>query len=408
MGNYTVLEDSAADAAVQEVLDLVVEKTLSLLGEHLHAIVLVGGFGRGEGGVFKVNDEYQLVNDLDLLTFVNGDLGRAKARFGEPLEQLSHRLLKDGRGLKEIDLDLTHVKRYQFLVSKTVGNYEIAMGNKVLYGDLDLIKVMPEIDPRRLSLYEGANYFRNRGSGLLIPAIYFLTDGLQNIEKKKNFQIELQKACQAMGDAFLLMAIKYNFSYRERLRCFKQLDSQTLEIPATLFKKVSHLYEWGVKKKLVPSFEWPGDQEMIDRWFEIQTVFSEFFLWFESERLHKKFSGWGEYSDYINQHGADEPSDIRLRSALGSILSTLTGKVDGIPRIQRHRRCLSMMPLLLFSLFPDMSVDTSLISKIVQLTGQSTAVSDLASWKSATENFLISYYPTRVVLSALSGQLGVD
>ena len=406
MGRYTVLEDPRADTTVQRVLDKVCSEIATLLGDNLQAIVLVGGYGRGEGGVYRVGAEYHLVNDLDLLVFVKNGLGRAKARFDGPLKQLSHQLLADSQGLKEIDIELTHVQRYRFLVPNTVGNYEVASGHQVIYGDLNLGKVMPRLDPRRLPAYEGTNYFRNRGSGLLIPAVYFLTDGLESPEKRKNFQIELQKACQAMGDACLLMAGQYHFSYRERLRRFQELKRDALRIPADLCENVAPLYEWGVTSKLTPCFEWPGDQKMIERWFEIREIFGDFFLWYESTRLCHEFKGWDEYADCVEHRGAGEPLDLRLRSVLWLALSFIQGrsKVTGdmMSPIHRCRRCLGIMPLLLFSLTPDLHVEPSLVARAAGLLDQSVSAVDMALWKKLVERYLLTFYPTGVVRDALT------
>ena len=41
MGKYTVVDDPGADRAVQEVLDIVVDGIVDLMGEHVRAIVLL-------------------------------------------------------------------------------------------------------------------------------------------------------------------------------------------------------------------------------------------------------------------------------------------------------------------------------------------------------------------------------
>jgi hypothetical protein len=407
MGKYTALDDPEANAAVQEVLDKVVERVVSLLGNNLQAIVLVGSYGRGEGGVYKFGSNYNLVNDLDLLAFVKNGLKNAKERFDSSLKNLSHQLLKYGKGLKEIDIELTNVWRYRYFITKTVSYYEIAKGHQVIYGNLNLNKVMPRIKPEQLPTYEGTNYFRNRGSGLLIPALYFFTDGLKTPEKRKNFQIELQKGCQAMGDALLLMTSKYHFSYRERLNRFIQLKQNQTMIPADLFERVAPLYEWGMTGKLTPSFDWPGDQEMINKWFEMRGVFGDFFLWYESTRLRYKFRGWDEYAQYIENHGATEPFDLKLRSILLSVqwfIQKRNRRKNNIPPIHRTRSILKIMPLLLFSLTPDLQVEPFFVEKAASMMGYQTSDIDLALWKSLTQEFLLFHYPTNVVRKAVLSQ----
>ncbi len=66
MRRYTILEDPEADVTVQEVLDKIVSEVVSLLGRDLQAMVLVGGYGRGEGGIYQSSVGYQLVNDFEI------------------------------------------------------------------------------------------------------------------------------------------------------------------------------------------------------------------------------------------------------------------------------------------------------------------------------------------------------
>ena len=54
MGKYSILDDKKADESVQEVLDLVINEICNILGNKLRSIILVGSYGRGEGGVPSV------------------------------------------------------------------------------------------------------------------------------------------------------------------------------------------------------------------------------------------------------------------------------------------------------------------------------------------------------------------
>jgi len=70
---------------------------------------------------------------------------------------------------------------------------------------MDLSKIISKLKAENLPLFDGANYFRTRGSGLLLPAMYFLTNNLDHPKIRENFQVEVQKAYLAIGDAMLLM-----------------------------------------------------------------------------------------------------------------------------------------------------------------------------------------------------------
>lgn len=405
LGRYTTVADPAADAAVQEVLDLVCGELHSLLQDHLRAVVLVGGYGRGEGGMHLENGEYRLVNDLDLLVFVNRSW---KAEPGIPgaVKDLARRLLPYGRGLKAIDLELTSVWRYRFLVPNTVGYYEIARGNQVVHGDPGVSACFRSLDPGRLPAYEGANYFRNRGSGLLIPALYFLTGGLHDPDKRKNFHIELHKACQAMGDALLLLARRYHYSYRERLGRFQRLDHRVLGMPDDLWDQVGPLYEWGMTQKLSPDFTWPGDKEMVEKWFAVQETFGDFFLWYESTRLGRNFGGWLAYAAHLQNYGAGEPWALKVRARLSGLGRSRNKVQDGdritVTATTRHRLGLMILPLLLFALAPDLRVEKDCVRLAAQILGQPPAEVDIEQWQQLVGRYLLSFFPKDIVREALA------
>jgi len=237
---------------------------------------------------------------------------------------------------------------------------------------------------------------------MLIPAIYILSDKLKNHEIRQNFQIELQKACQAMGDACLLKTGEYHFSYRKRLQRFKEINWDNLDVPDDLLERLAPLYEWGITSKLNPKFVWASDKEMLRKWFEIKDMLESFFLWYESTRINHNFNGWGEYANYLDKRGAKEPLDLRIRSTLVTILSGIQGKRNAISPIKRTRRCLSIMPLLLFSLGPDFRIKSSFLSQAARLMGETSGDSDLNLWKKLVGKHLLTYYPTIVVEDALS------
>ncbi len=63
---YTVHNDPHINAFIQGQLDTIVREIHDLLGPHLDAVLLCGGFGRGEGGVDLSSGNIRVVNDYDL------------------------------------------------------------------------------------------------------------------------------------------------------------------------------------------------------------------------------------------------------------------------------------------------------------------------------------------------------
>lgn len=391
MGKYCVLNDPAADQAVQDVLDMVVEEVLRLIGKHVQAIVLMGGFGRGEGGVYRNSSGYHLVNDLDLAVFAEKDFRRIKQTYTRPLKALAVSLRPQARGIKQIDIDITNTFRHR-LKPNVVANYELKNGHRVIYGNLALRKIMPDIIGENLPVFDGTIYFYSRGSGLLLPALYLKKNILDRPEFQENFRIELQKACQAMGDALLLKMRRYHYSYRERLRRFEKLGNVLEPEVKSLYDDIQAWYCWAVQRKLNPKLDWPGNEQMEHRFFEIRDVFSRFFLWFESNRLNRAFNGWSEYCNFISKNGLKEPWDLKItdfvRQSLQAKKPVLKTKIADL---------LPVMPLLLFGFKKGNTGDG--LAQARRLTGISDSTN--GDWLSLTRAYLECFHASGVVADAL-------
>lgn len=326
MGVYTVLQDPRADQAIQQALDRIVKEVLTLMEGHIQAIMLVGGFGRGEGGVVSEREHYRPVNDFDLVVMVSKKFLKVRRQYTQKLQQLANGFAPQV-GLKQIDIGISHPLRYRF-AANLVRFYEIKNGHKVLYGSIDLKRIMPQLSVEKLPLIDGTIYFLSRGSGLLIPALYFLPGYRVKFKDRENFIIELDKACLAMGDAILLMNKKYHYSYQERAKTVAAMSFSEVPSGGT----VQRLYREAVKRKLYPNFAWPGDKEMIEKWFETRDLFSGFFLWFESQRVHKQFSDWASHTYFIKKQtriSFFSPVNLKRLSTMPELLFLLNKDKKG-------------------------------------------------------------------------------
>ena len=73
MGSYTVRDEPTIDTAVRSQLDRVVERFVAAGGPKVRAILITGGFGRGEGSVV-VDPETgpRPLNDYDMVVIQRG------------------------------------------------------------------------------------------------------------------------------------------------------------------------------------------------------------------------------------------------------------------------------------------------------------------------------------------------
>src|SRR6476646_5706402 len=74
----------------------IVSEILTLLSRaRLEALVLGGGYGRGEGGVLRTEAGDRPYNDLEFYVFVRGNVLFSEFRYRGALEELGKRLSQD-------------------------------------------------------------------------------------------------------------------------------------------------------------------------------------------------------------------------------------------------------------------------------------------------------------------------
>jgi len=117
VGKYTVYNNSAVDAAVEQDLQTIIARIIEEMP--VISIVLIGGFGRGEGGVLLSDDDVQPVNDYDLLLVVEDG-------FNTDLRPLSRELASIVK-IRLIDLIPRHNSLLETLPA-TQFNYDLKYG----------------------------------------------------------------------------------------------------------------------------------------------------------------------------------------------------------------------------------------------------------------------------------------
>lgn len=234
---YTLKGDAAFDKMLDKHLTDISEAVKnSDVSDDIVAIVLGGGYGRGEGGVFETPDgQKKLYNDLDLFVIAK-NLRRSR------LKKIDSTLLSLGKVLSDmigVDVDFGPAKNLKQLAKMpfTMMWQELREGHVVIFGDNDVLNLLPDYDLHNLPRSEGLRLLLNRGAGLLFAR--------QKLEQEKISTEDcdfigrnLYKAVLACGDVFLLLRKKYCLSVNDRLRLLEEIDADDVELyrQAVLFK----------------------------------------------------------------------------------------------------------------------------------------------------------------------------
>ncbi|UCC14688.1 MAG: hypothetical protein JSW21_01645 [Gammaproteobacteria bacterium] len=183
---------------------------------HLVALVLAGGYGRGEGGYRLNGDAFLPYNDYDYFVIVRG--GRSAARQATAtLSELAHRL--EAQIGVEVDFAVLRQSRLRRL-DFTLMYAELRHGHKVVMGDPDVLARMPSMPVEDVPLSEFSRLMLNRGSLLLMNRQVLQQGGPRDDQALECFGRYLDKALLACADARLAAAGRYHPSYmikRQRL-----------------------------------------------------------------------------------------------------------------------------------------------------------------------------------------------
>lgn len=396
--HYTIDKDPNIDAKVEKDQEYINSHILDLLGNHVHSILLCGGFGRGEGTVEVRGDEIHIVNDYDI-TIVLKERNRLRfamlyRKYHGPLEALAVKLAK-GLQMKQIDLVLKHFSYFEKPAALKIENYEVKQGHVLTYGEQDPTRLMPDWRAEDIPLFEGTWLFRNRGAGMLIPSLYFMRNGGIPEEKKENFIIECNKAQLAMGDSTLLLEGRYHHLYSERLRRLDELNVS--DVPKG--EKILSHYREALEQKLKPDFDRCYRRDLVAWWFEIADLMNRFYRFYESKRLGVVFNDWTEYSDLSKPEERYE-----IKAFVSSILRNLTHMSTGLLKkscnTARKSYSVSIVPLLLFSIqkngsnLPYMEKASKMLD--IPLTGN-----EREDWLIFVRNFLHDLHPGGEVANAI-------
>ncbi|MGI6300401.1 MAG: hypothetical protein ACOX52_04990 [Verrucomicrobiota bacterium] len=290
MGKYSMKGSAAFDAGVDKALARIVERVRSTpFEDDLRAIVLMGGYGRGEGSPWVRDGEESAFNDYDCVVVARPGLASGRRSRLRSVLQALERDLTAELGIT-VDLYL-HTPESLHRAEFSLMNLEMRYGHRVIWGEPTVLEEMPEYELARLPLVEGTRLLLNRGK-LLLDLVRLLHDGAPEAlaapevgEKAVKF---LMKARLAMGDALLMALGRYDISYVEkRQRMHAALDSD-LDCPARPSFEIERVAEEFLQA--VEFKEWVDfSRYEVAAWPEqlrqLLPAYIQFFYSFESVRL---------------------------------------------------------------------------------------------------------------------------
>ncbi len=253
---YTFVNSGEVRALLDRVLgEIATEVRESGVAEDVAFLVLGGGYGRGEGGIFRRQDgsEY-LYNDLDF--FVVSRSGSAKTL--RALNQFFRELHTRWSAKLGIDVDFSRAVSVRYVKKRLSVQMwrEMVLGGLPIYGgsveefmgcfvpSRDWLEKQPV--PQR----EVLRLFVNRLSGLWMARERLSREQLTH-EDYDFIARNVNKTILAMGEGVLMSRGCYVFGTLDRLHCLEVMNLEKF----VLNKELVDLYREAVEFKKFPHFE---------------------------------------------------------------------------------------------------------------------------------------------------------
>jgi hypothetical protein len=326
----------------------------------LEAVVLGGGYGRGEGGVLRMENAEHAYNDLEFYIFVRGPLLLRERKYRGRLAELAHHWTEK-TGIEFESKTLTFAKIQRAPVSMFY--YDLVVGHRWLFGEAEeFANCEHHHAAHRIPLVEATRLLMNRASGLLFAKTLHATDS-------DFIRRNISKAQLAMGDVVLTASGRYHASCRERHRRLEKLEG---DMP--WLAEVLRHHAMGVAFKLHPYASTERPEALEAELAEVTQLAGKVFLWLEEKRLGVPFRSHREYAFHpVAKH----PDTRKMRNAL---INFRTFGAKGIATRYPRERLLEALALLLWT--PDALANADALAKLQK---------DLASAETTAEGLAQDY-----------------
>ncbi len=409
-----------ADKLVQVYLDIIVEEVRKSV-HGLKAIILSGGYGRGEGAVELINKKPKLINDFDIYLITKKQLSD---HFLEELGKKCARLIGKG-GLEypencnmkfdfntffNVDLRCITYQKLKYL-SPLVRYFEMKNSTTLIWGE-DIRKLIPDMEPSDLPFSEGVRLLSNRMMNM------FLSMKPEYLEKKPSHDeigivnYYICKAYLACCEALLLYSGEFRATYGERKKRFLEIYKEKFpdlhEILPELTEKIDFMTEYKFNPD-IKKFDYQKE------WFIARKHVTEIFKYIILMVIKKKFTNWivlsGDLKRELEKYYFEDYAGFILkrfklnfkinRLILGKIMASAlsflyflkvkeeTGKLylKSFSFKDPGLKILSLTPLVLFSIDRNEKYKDYIERELKKIY----PIKKIDSWNSIKENYLDVY-----------------
>lgn len=254
------------------------------------ALLLAGGYGRGEGGVFRAapGAAAELYNDLEFYLLLGDPAATGEA--GAWCAQEAHA----GDQALGIEVEFKLLPAEQLSGAEpSMFYYDLAAAHRLVWGDAAWVAGWPARlrDAALIPVHEATRLLFNRGSGLFYSRCALAASDDARVT---NGFIERNhaKVRLALADAVLALNGRYHFSCRERSH---RLGEPLAHTPPD-WAQIVRWHAAGVEFKLHPRHLHPTRESLGAAQAELAAAWQRTFLWLEGRHLGRTFAAPRDYA----------------------------------------------------------------------------------------------------------------
>lgn len=306
----------------------------------LEAVLLGGGYGRGEGGVLRTPAGDRPYNDLEFYVAIAGNRHVNELAYRRRLQVLAE-ILTHLAGV-EVEfkiISLTAFERQPI----SMFSYDLVVGHRRL-GGAPTHQFSTEWEqhrlPENIPLEEATRLLMNRCAGLLFAKAKLARDPF-SADSADFIRRNVAKAQLAMGDAVLVAHRRYHWSCRER---HQRLECLLRAEPSAWLAKLLRHHSAGVAFKLHPQAEPVSREALAVGLREVTACGLECWLWLETLRCGHPFGSARAYSmDAVDKcPGGSRPRNFLLNFRVDGWRMDFSHRAWQHPR-QRIFRALALL-----------------------------------------------------------------
>lgn len=254
--HFTGIKDPEIERLLQDVIQQTAVDISEVAPQFLEAVILGGGYGRGEGGVCQDTGKPMLYNDIDFFVVTKNATASQKRELAAIFEPISKKLEKK----LQIDVDFSPAKNENELgkMTGTLMFQELKHGHILVYGNESVLEKIEAIKEENLPFMEAIRLLMNRGIGLIFAAEKIA----QHSEDTGFIARNINKAILGCGDAMLLANGKYKWKLEDRILAVEQLQCPLSDL-SQAYAKASYF-------KYHPTKNIPQDVQM--HWKSIRNL----------------------------------------------------------------------------------------------------------------------------------------